>query len=51
LLEKHRGGSDGGRTGLTEEGKRLVRAFDTFHNTVDTHIQKGFEKFIGELNN
>ena len=50
LLEKHRGGSDGGRTELTEEGKRLVRAFDAFHDTVDTHIQLGFEKFIQELN-
>ncbi|MEI6436983.1 MAG: ModE family transcriptional regulator [Bacteroidota bacterium] len=49
LLEKHRGGSDGGRTELSEEGKRLVRAFDAFHNTVDAHIQIGFENFIKEL--
>jgi molybdate transport system regulatory protein len=50
LLEKHRGGADGGRTELSEEGKRLVRAFDAFHNTVDTHIQLGFENFLKELN-
>ena len=50
LLEKVRGGSDGGHTVLTEEGKRLVRAFDAFHNTVDEHIRKGFETFLGELN-
>ena len=50
LLEKHRGGTEGGRTALTEEGKRLVRAFDAFHATVDRHIQQGFEKFIQELN-
>jgi len=49
LLVKHRGGADGGRTELSEEGKRLVRAFDAFHNTVDTHIQSGFENFIREL--
>ena len=51
LLEKQRGGSEGGHTALTEEGKRLVRAFDAFHKTVDTHIQQGFETFIRELNN
>jgi molybdate transport repressor ModE-like protein len=50
LLEKQRGGVDGGHTALTEEGKRLVRAFDAFHTTVDSHIQQGFEKFIQELN-
>lgn len=49
LLEKQRGGSDGGHTVLTEEGKRLVRAFDTFHHTIDNQIQQGFEKFIHDL--
>ncbi|MCX6278212.1 MAG: LysR family transcriptional regulator [Bacteroidetes bacterium] len=49
LLEKHRGGADGGRTELSEEGKRLVMAFDAFHNSVDAHIQIGFENFIKEL--
>ena len=49
LLEKQRGGSDGGRTFLTAEGKRLVQAFDHFHNEVDSVIQTGFEKFIKEL--
>lgn len=49
LLEKQRGGIDGGHTGLTDEGKRLVRAFDAFHSTVDEHIRQGFEKFMQEL--
>jgi len=49
LLEKQRGGSDGGHTVLTEEGRRLVRAFDTFHSNVDKHIQQGFEQFIRDL--
>ena len=49
LLEKHRGGSDGGHTALTGEGRRLVRAFDLFHQTVDKHIQEGFETFLQEL--
>ena len=49
LLEKHRGGSDGGMTTLTAEGKRLVAAFDQFHASVDALIQKGFESFIENL--
>jgi len=49
LLEKHRGGSDGGNTTLTEEGKRLVRAFDKFHASVDDLILHGFETFINDL--
>ena len=49
LLEKQRGGSDGGRTQLTPEGKKLVKAFDHFHDSVDSVIQEGFEKFIQNL--
>jgi molybdate transport system regulatory protein len=49
LLEKQRGGSEGGHTGLTVEGKRLVKAFDAFHHEVDGHIQAGFCKFLQEL--
>jgi molybdate transport system regulatory protein len=49
LLEKQRGGSDGGRTLLIPEGKKLVKAFDHFHASVDTIIQQGFEKFIQDL--
>jgi molybdate transport system regulatory protein len=49
LLEKHRGGNDGGKTVLTTEGKRLVDAFDQFHASVDVLIQKSFESFINNL--
>lgn len=49
LLERQRGGSEGGHTALTPEGRRLVHAFNTFHEKVDLHIQEGFEQFIREL--
>ena len=49
LLEMHRGGSEGGRTVLTPEGRRLVRAFDTFHKNIDEKIQEGFRQFISDL--
>jgi len=49
LLEKHRGGAEGGNTQLTPEGRRLVKAFDQFHSGVDRVIQEGFTAFIKEL--
>ena len=49
LLEKHRGGSEGGNTILTPEGRQLVHAFDKFHVSVDAMIQNGFEEFINDL--
>jgi len=49
LLDKHRGGIERGRMELTQEGKRLVRAFDRFHAAVDGTITQGFEEFMQEL--
>jgi len=49
LLEKQRGGIDGGRTYLSPEGKKLVQAFDTFHSRVDMTIQEGFAKLMDDL--
>jgi len=49
LLEKHRGGADGGSMTLTEEGKLLVRAFDKFHSTADEVIQQGFREFLKDI--
>jgi len=49
LLEKQRGGIDGGRTLLTPEGKKLVKAFDHFHASVDKVILQGFKKFTEDL--
>ncbi|MBI5217399.1 MAG: LysR family transcriptional regulator [Bacteroidia bacterium] len=49
ILEKTRGGKDGGSTALTAEGKKLVRTFDKFHSDFDEKINKAFEKFLKEL--
>jgi molybdate transport system regulatory protein len=49
LLDKHRGGNEGGKTYLTPEGKKLVKAFDRFHSSVDSVIQDGFEIFLKDL--
>lgn len=49
LLEKNRGGVDGGSTSLTVEGQRLIRAFDLFHEKTDGIIQDHFNEMIREL--
>src|SRR5512133_27049 len=49
LLEKHRGGSEKGSTHLTPEGKRLVDAFDAFHNSTDASIEQGFRELMNKL--
>jgi molybdate transport system regulatory protein len=51
LLDKSRGGKDGGTSTLTPEGRRLVEAFDHFHNRVDGVIQSAFNDFIMEITN
>jgi molybdate transport repressor ModE-like protein len=49
ILETVRGGAEGGSTHLTEEGKRLIIAFDHFHHHVDQIMLKEFETFLSEL--
>lgn len=49
ILDKTRGGKDGGGSTLTSEGKKLVKSFDKFHAEFDCVIQKAFEKFKKDL--
>lgn len=49
LLEKSRGGTKGGKTELTPEGKNLVKAFDAFHAKVDTMMDEAFREFRQKL--
>jgi molybdate transport repressor ModE-like protein len=49
LLEKSRGGKEGGQTVLTEKGKRLVQAFDEFHSSIKDPIQEAFDHFVAQL--
>ncbi|NVO19224.1 MAG: LysR family transcriptional regulator [Bacteroidetes bacterium] len=50
LLETSRGGAEGGSTHLTEDGIRLIKAFDHFHKRVDKIMKQEFVKFMEELN-
>jgi len=49
LLEKNRGGIDGGSTSLTVEGQRLIKAFDNFHDRMDAIMQEQFKLLIRDL--
>lgn len=49
LVRKVRGGSKGGETTLTEEGKSLIKAYEVFYMQVSRDAEKAFRKFKGEL--
>jgi molybdate transport system regulatory protein len=49
LLEKSRGGTEGGTSQLSPQGEKLVAAFDAFHQSVDGTIQQAFVTLKEEL--
>jgi molybdate transport system regulatory protein len=50
LLETSRGGADGGSTKLTDDGVKLIQAFDHFHQRMDEIMKREFTGFLQELN-
>ena len=49
LVEKHRGGTQGGQSTLTQQGKKWVKAYTKFHNDIEKAIEKAYQKHIKEL--
>ncbi len=49
LVEKQRGGALGGRTKLTEQGKKWVDAYTRFRSDIEKATEKAYEKHIREL--
>ena len=49
LVKKQRGGSTGGRTGLTDQGKKWVGAYSKFRGDIEKAVKKAYEKHIEEL--
>ncbi|MBN2173210.1 MAG: LysR family transcriptional regulator [Bacteroidales bacterium] len=49
ILDKERGGKEGGKMSLTPEGRKLIQAFDAFHEKVDDVIEKAFDEFRSQL--
>lgn len=50
LIEKHRGGSSGGRTILTREGKALVSAYDDLNSEIDIAMKDIAKRFFRRIN-
>ena len=49
LVEKHRGGNMGGRSGLTSEGKKWLRAYAKFRRDVESRVEKTYQKYFREI--
>jgi molybdate transport system regulatory protein len=49
LVKKQRGGITGGRTTVTEQGKRWVRQYTKFRRDVERAVEKAYGKHIKEL--
>jgi len=50
LLDRQRGGKEGGKTTLTNQGKAIIKAFDNFHEKYDDFIEKALLEVIDEIN-
>jgi len=49
LIERHRGGSKGGRTDLTAEGKRWLKAYGRFRRDIEKTLEKAYSRRIEVL--
>ena len=49
LVEKQRGGSTGGHTGLTNQGKRWAEAYARFREDIEKAVSKSYQEHIEEL--
>ncbi len=50
LVERTRGGSQGGESKLTEEGVKLVEAYDELNNEINKSIKKITRDFFQAIN-
>ena len=49
LIEKHRGGRTGGRTDLTDAGRRWLSAYSRFRSDVEKTVARAYERCIRGL--
>jgi len=49
LVEKKRGGVNGGETILTKQGKGLVEAYTKFRGDIEKALEKAYQKHLKEL--
>ena len=49
LVEKQRGGRIGGRTVLTDRGKKWLKTYTNFRSDIEKAVDQAYEKHIREL--
>ena len=49
LVEKQRGGRSGGKTSLTDKGKKWIQAYAGFRSDIEKATEKAFKKHIKAL--
>jgi len=49
LVKKQRGGTLGGQTTLTDQGKKWVKAYTRFRDDTEKAVEKAYEKHIRKL--
>jgi molybdate transport system regulatory protein len=49
LVEKHRGGIQGGQSALTKQGKKWLKAYTRFHSDIEKAVDKAYEKHIRKI--
>ena len=50
IIERKRGGKEGGKTTLTSQGKAIVNAFDKFYDKYDKLISEALLEVLNEIN-
>jgi molybdate transport system regulatory protein len=50
LIKRSRGGKSGGKSELTEDGFRLIKAYEELQLEIDTAIYQITKKFFGTIN-
>ncbi len=45
FLERHRGGSDGGESRLTEDGRKWLKEYDRFHDEVLESVKRAHARW------
>jgi molybdate transport system regulatory protein len=49
LVEKKRGGINGGETILTKQGKKLVEAYTKFRGDIEKALERAYKRHLKEL--
>jgi len=49
LVQKHRGGRLGGRTGLTDQGRKWVKAYTAFRGDIEKAVERAYQEHVERL--